>query len=185
MNHKLFKISPLIVEAGPENRTITIQASGHSAAGKNILAKVKQVRKVVMGGPVDPSAPEWLQETALQTFKVLENNGLEISVVCPVEDEYILKLEDESGKVLEEFSIYALKSDLYDLRPYKGDFHMHSCNSDGKETAAYVAASCRRVGFDFMALTDHGKYDPSLEAMAAMKQMDCDMLCCPGEEVHL
>ena len=185
MNHLLFKIFPLIVKADQNVKTITIQASGHSCTGKRILDKTHQVRKIVMGGPVDPAAPEWRQPEALLPFDRLENGDLEVRLTCPAEDEYMLALEDENGTEVQRFSIYALKEDLFNLRPYKGDFHIHSCNSDGKETASYVAASCRKIGFDFMALTDHCRYEPSLEAMEAMKKMDTDMLCCPGEEVHL
>ena len=185
MNHLLFKVFPLVVKADQNVKTITIQASGHSCTGKRILDKTHQVRKIVMGGPVDPAAPEWRQPEALLPFDRLENGDLEVRLTCPAEDEYMLALEDENGTEVQRFSIYALKEDLFNLRPYKGDFHIHSCNSDGKETASYVAASCRKIGFDFMALTDHCRYEPSLEAMEAMKKMDTDMLCCPGEEVHL
>ena len=48
---------------------------------------------------------------------------------------------------------------------------MHSHYSDGQESPAYVAAACRREGLDFMALTDHGQYKPSLEAQQAFENV--------------
>src|SRR5512143_326320 len=61
---------------------------------------------------------------------------------------------------------------------------MHSQRADGKEAPAYVAGMCRRIGLDFMALTDHGQYLPSLEAIQAYEGVDLDLAMYPGEEVH-
>ncbi len=83
------------------------------------------------------------------------------------------------------FSVYALEADLFRLRPFKGELHCHSVFSDGTESPAYVAADYRRGGFDFMALTDHSKYRPSLEAMEYWKNLHNGFKLYPGEEVHL
>jgi len=61
---------------------------------------------------------------------------------------------------------------------------MHSQYSDGRKTPAYIAAICRRNGLDFMALTDHGKYAPSLEAINAYSDVKLDLVMVPGEEIH-
>lgn len=82
------------------------------------------------------------------------------------------------------FSIYALDRDLFERVPLKGDFHLHSSYSDGWESPAYVAASCRKIGLDFMALTDHAEYGPSLEAIERFAGVDIDLEIFPGEEVH-
>jgi len=37
---------------------------------------------------------------------------------------------------------------------------------------------------DFMAITDHGRYFPSLEAMQAFRNLPVDLAIYPGEEVH-
>jgi hypothetical protein len=83
-----------------------------------------------------------------------------------------------------EFRLYALDDDLFNRRPYKGDLHMHSIRSDGLEAPAYVAGACRRIGLDFMALTDHSQYEPSLEAIRAYAGLALDLQMFPGEEVH-
>lgn len=97
---------------------------------------------------------------------------------------YIEEINKDKRRVLGDFRVYSLKEDLRALRPFKGDFHMHSYKSDGVESPAYVAGACRRVGFDFMALTDHRNYPPSLEAKAAYDGVPIDLRIYPGEEVH-
>lgn len=104
------------------------------------------------------------------------------------EGEHVFRLvaaEQGAEKILGNFHVYSLKNDLFALRPFKGDFHLHSYYSDGKESPAYVAASARKIGMDFMALTDHGLYAPSQEAVSAMRSFATDLACYNGEEVHL
>ncbi len=103
------------------------------------------------------------------------------------EQEYILVVENTSGLPRArtyEFRFFALEDDLFYRRPYKGDLHMHSFRSDGHEAPAYVAGACRRIGLDFMAVTDHRQYEPSLEAIRAFQGLPVDLRIYPGEEVH-
>ena len=58
------------------------------------------------------------------------------------------------------FSIYSLQENLFGKVPMKGDFHMHSNNSDGEDDA------------------------PSLEAVEAYREVPIDLLMLPVEEVH-
>lgn len=102
-----------------------------------------------------------------------------------LESEYFVRVfEQDSNKHFLQLSVYALEEDLYALRPLKGDFHIHSCRSDGKESPAVVAANYRKSGFDFMAVTDHHRYDPSKEAQDAYADVPLGMLILNGEEVH-
>jgi predicted metal-dependent phosphoesterase TrpH len=87
-------------------------------------------------------------------------------------------------KVVTEFRLYVLEERLWALNPYKGDMHMHSTGSDGVEAPAIVAAKGRTIGLDFMALTDHGNYAPSIEAQEAFKGLPLDLALERGEEVH-
>ena len=92
---------------------------------------------------------------------------------------------------LGEFRVYALGEDMKGLYPYRGDFHMHSCRSDGNEDPFLVASNYRETGYDFTIMSDHHRYYPSLEARAKFKIglndespiTDMQILC--GEEVHL
>ncbi len=80
--------------------------------------------------------------------------------------------------------VYSLKPDLYRLRPFKGDFHIHSSNSDGREAPEYVAARYRQMGFDFTAISDHRQYEPSIRTRDFWAPYDLDFKLYPGEEVH-
>ena len=119
---------------------------------------------------------------------VPQNNIFTIKKFFEAEQEHIFKLEevtpDNKVKEIGLFHVYSLKPDLFALRPYKGDFHMHSYRSDGKESPGYVAGACRRVGFDFMGLSDHRNYSGSIEAINQFEGLPIDLRMYPSEEVH-
>jgi len=103
------------------------------------------------------------------------------------EQEYVVLVETVGmveRQLAAEVRLYALGDDLHAMRPYKGDFHIHSNRSDGHDEPPRVAAWCRQIGMDFMALTDHKRYEPSLEARAAFRAVHTDLGMFPGEEVH-
>lgn len=83
-----------------------------------------------------------------------------------------------------ELAVYALEADMAGRYPYRGDLHVHTACSDGSEAPANVAANYRGYGYDFMAITDHRRYYPSLEAMDTWAELS-DLNLVPGEEVHL
>ncbi|MBQ6052560.1 MAG: hypothetical protein IJL30_04640 [Clostridia bacterium] len=97
---------------------------------------------------------------------------------------YLRKPDGERYSDIECFNIYALNDDLFSLRPYRGDMHLHTYGSDGREDALYVVSSYRRVGFDYMAVTDHRNYEPSVRAKAFYDSFGTDMALYHGEEVH-
>ncbi|MBQ4098056.1 MAG: PHP domain-containing protein [Clostridia bacterium] len=82
------------------------------------------------------------------------------------------------------FKIYALEKDLYVLRPYKGDLHIHSFESDGFESPELVAANYRKKGYDFISLTDHYRMDTSFALAEKFKSVNGGLKVFPGEEVH-
>ena len=123
------------------------------------------------------SEPEWK----------IEEGVLVVKDKFESEQEHIIQvtLNLENGKEKKvDFSLFSLKPDWYALRPFKGDLHLHSTASDGKEEGRYLAARYREAGFDFMALTDHRLYEPSLEIMAYWKDLAPEFKLFPGEEVH-
>lgn len=115
---------------------------------------------------------------------------MRLTCVFPAEQEHTILIRrsapDDRGRTetLGVGSVYSLEDDLFGLRPYKGDLHMHSNRSDGGDEPSHVPAACRRIGLDFMALTDHRLYQPSLDAMAAFDGLELDLKMFPGEEVH-
>jgi predicted metal-dependent phosphoesterase TrpH len=104
------------------------------------------------------------------------------------EGQYMAVIEEKGEKSVRalpaELRLYAAEEDLFALRPWRGDMHVHSFRSDGREAPAIVAANYRKGGFDFFALTDHERYEPSLEMIEAYKSVPIDIKLFTGEEVH-
>lgn len=82
------------------------------------------------------------------------------------------------------YYLYAVDPDLAALRPYKGDTHLHTCRSDGKGEPFEVACNYRAAGYDFIAVTDHGRYYPSDEVQAEVRELTDRFYVMHGEEVH-
>jgi hypothetical protein len=100
------------------------------------------------------------------------------------EQEHKIVVINSLSKEEHEFHFYSVEADLFYLNPYKGDLHMHSNQSDGLEPPEFVTAMCRKIGMDFMAITDHLNYQPSIYVQNYYKNYDIDMLIARGEEVH-
>jgi len=82
-----------------------------------------------------------------------------------------------------EFRFYVTPEKFKGKFPFKGDLHLHSIYSDGREAPLLVAAECREKGMDFAALTDHHDYEASLLAIKAAEEVDMDILLLKGEEI--
>ena len=182
-----FTVTPSVFCAGAQEQKVRISVKKFHRTNQRFAGNLR-VKFFRVDGPVT-GWTNWISEAEPLPFTREENGDIVFSVKVPVEGEYVIYLESqkEDGEFvrMQPLCVYALKEDLYKLMPYKGDFHMHSFCSDGQESPEYVAATCRKNGFDFMALTDHRQYAPSLTAQKAMADYGCDMLVCPGEEVHL
>ena len=82
------------------------------------------------------------------------------------------------------YYLYAVEPDLAALRPYKGDTHLHTNRSDGHGEPFEVACAYRAAGYDFIAVTDHGRYAPSDELQTEMGILTDCFYVMHGEEVH-
>ena len=124
-------------------------------------------------------------ETFFSTRQPLtpEGNRLVLSVTFPQEDCYTCRILVGGTEVCAK-EIYALEADLFTKNPYKGDHHMHTRFSDGKDSPMYMAAAACRLGYDYCVITDHMQYDPSLMARDFYAPTGIDFLVIPGEEVH-
>jgi hypothetical protein len=166
---RLFTVFPKILPVGKPVR-ITIRPR---------YSPVPALCRVTIKAMEGRGRESWVQDAEASA------DGIRVEILCDAEQEYALTVEDAfSSAPVGEFHLYAVADDLHALTPWKGDFHMHSTRSDGKEEPPYVAAACRRIGMDFMALTDHGQYEPSLEAIRAFRGRTVDLAIFPGEEVH-
>ena len=80
--------------------------------------------------------------------------------------------------------LYSVNEDLYGLTVYKGDMHIHTYDSDGRESVGGVIANLKKAGFDYAAITDHYWYDSSVKAKELFADLPDVFTCLPGEEVH-
>lgn len=90
----------------------------------------------------------------------------------------------EEPKPICTLSVYSLAQDMKGRIPLRGDLHMHTCRSDGRESPTVVAANYRGHGYDFFTISDHRRYYPSVEAIDFYKDIT-DFNIVHGEEVHL
>jgi hypothetical protein len=101
--------------------------------------------------------------------------------------EYVLDVigPGKEEKLLASERFFALKPEWVSLRPYKGDLHLHTYGSDGRMSRLAAALRGREVGMDFIAITDHDRYEPSVLAREEARAAGLDLLLIPGEEVTI
>lgn len=175
-----YDIYPKILCA-EKTAVITIRALGTHAAfdkGKKYRARIIPMNETLLNMPQS----EYYMAEAFHM-----ENGIQFAWRFPSEQQYAVIVQEKEGEEWKnrcELRVYAVKPDYFRLRPYRGDMHCHTCRSDGKEGPEIVAANYRKAGFDFLCITDHGKYEPSLEAIHAFETLDLSFRLFPGEEVH-
>ncbi len=119
-----------------------------------------------------------------------ENGVIELEYTFKREQIYTLRLtdKDDGGKIriINNFRIFCAAADLYKRTPMRGNLHCHTCKSvDGHEDPYLAAATYRRAGFDFLAITDHHNVDGSVFAIEKSKDIPSEMSLYYGEEVHV
>jgi len=70
---------------------------------------------------------------------VIEGGCLKFSHAFTTEQEYAIRILDSDGAEV-VVPLYAVKEDLYALRPLKGDLHSHTWYSDGQDGVSMVPA---------------------------------------------
>lgn len=178
--NRFFDVQPRLVPADRESAVEIVPLHEHVQFQKDCTYEFTYAPMMSL-----PQRGGWAP--GKKTAVVPENGRLRIAVFFEGEQEHVFVLESTCGgrkRTIGQFRVYSLAEDLYGLRPFKGDFHMHSHYSDGVESPAYVAGACRRAGLDFMALTDHRYYASSIKAKEAFAGVAADLRIYPGEEVH-
>ena len=137
-----------------------------------------------------------LSVTPVKNFNMRKNISVCASDKCElsfsftpeIDGEYKIGIYPEGKKWPEEpfllFSFFIIPENMKGLIPYKGDMHMHTFYSDGMESPAEMVVKAKGAGLDFIAVTDHRKYDPSLQASAYAEKTGLDILVIPGEEIN-
>ncbi|MCL2517048.1 MAG: hypothetical protein FWF15_00665 [Oscillospiraceae bacterium] len=174
-----YDIFPKVIPVGKESE-ITVKPLGWHAAFKNGAAYHLSVCPLEEGTP-----REFPNRRNLFEFdtKADTDGCMRFKFNFFAEQQYFIRIKDDD-KFKIQLSVYAVDEDLCGRYPFKGDLHMHSRRSDGKEAPAIVCANYRKTGYDFFAITDHHRYYPSLEAIEAYKNVPIEFNIVPGEEVH-
>ena len=191
---KYYDVTPKVFLAGGTS-TLTIRPR-FSHAAFPAADKIKVKLLPLDGVYADGTYADTPENQLLVEWRLTEDGELAVTGKFPWEQEYNLTVElTDPGRADRvqwarvpyrklRFNLYAVREDLYKLRPWKGDFHMHSDFSDGQESPEYVAARNRELGMDFIAVTDHHRYDPSMVAIDYWRDKPVDIKLYPGEEIH-
>jgi hypothetical protein len=173
-----YDIQPRIVPSG-RPMEITIRSLGAHAAFEEGCAYIVQFMPMTESLEQQPDVYESADVAA-------RGGALRFTHAFPGEQEHYVRIfrAGDPPERVANLSVYSLLPDLFRLRPYRGDFHVHTCRSDGKEAPAVVAANYRKAGFDFLAITDHSQWLPSEEALSAWQGRPVDLRLFHGEEVH-
>jgi len=120
-----------------------------------------------------------------------EKGWLKFRIFLQTKGEYLIDVYDEENrgkeenreKILTTIHIFAVDPDLARRKAYRGDLHLHTVYSDGLKTPIQMAVMGKKLGFDFIAITDHNKHFPSLEAIEEARKMNLNLLIFAGEEI--
>lgn len=167
---------------GDNEKKITIEPLGTQARFKADKVYTVKIFKVAEANP--SKYPERSGRSYLEVIPNEEGN-LCFSAYFEGEGEHFINVyDDPNARHFLTLSVYSLGKDMKGRIPQRGDLHMHTCRSDGKQGPTTVAANYRAHGYDFTVISDHGRYYPSLEAQRFFDGVT-DMCIVHGEEVHL
>ncbi len=134
------------------------------------------------GKPYDYPASGDFKELSLACN---DEGGFAFEHTFTSEQMYFLRFLNDEGRRIIQFPVYCVDEDLNGRYPLRGDLHMHTIRSDGSQCPAVVCANYRKHGLDFMVVSDHNRYYPSLEAIEFYKNVPNGLTIVPGEEVHM
>ncbi|MCL1951441.1 MAG: hypothetical protein FWF60_01295 [Oscillospiraceae bacterium] len=174
-----YDIFPKVVPAGTASE-ITIKPLGWHAAFKQGEAYKLSICPLDEGRPSDyPDRPNKFESEITPDA----DGCIRFAFEFFGEQQFFIRLHAENFRL--QLSVYSVFEDLVGRYPFRGDLHMHTRRSDGRQAPAVVCANYRKTGYDFLAITDHGRYYASLEAIAAYEGAPIEFHIVPGEEVHL
>ncbi len=177
-----FEVEPIII---PVNREVTITVHANEDAEKKAIAELPLHYLSDLGCWTDgefhgDNWNEW------QPIDVTRSDGaLMFTLKVKEEGLHTLRFGPPYEKGALQFLLYSLEDDLFAMRPYKGDIHQHSVRcGHAKLEPAVIPAYNRKMGFDFMALTEHRQVAPSFEVIESVQKSTCGLTVFVGEEFH-
>lgn len=172
-----FDIFPLVFPIG-ESTEITVKSRGKRQTLSGEISVT--VHDACAGSPSEEFS-KWNE----QKFDCKASDGeICFEYTAKREGEYFVRLY-QNNQLIAKLRVYALEKDLACRYPLRGDFHVHTTGSDGQESPQVVCANYRKIGYDFIVITDHNRYYPSLNAIEFYKGVAIPLNILPGEEVHL
>jgi hypothetical protein len=164
------ELCPLVV---PNDRPTRIKVSGLEPHTQYTV----RVRALRQHGPGDEHTLTSNVDGCLSLQSTCPNPGVDT-----VRGEHAIGLL-LGGDPIARLSFYALPPALHARRPLRCDFHIHTHYSDGNSPPARMVLRGRELGLDVVVITDHDRYQPSLEAMDAAQRFDLGLITGPGEEI--
>lgn len=200
-----YKVTPSVVEADKES-VITIKSvDGIMRFWDDVTYDVTVIPQDESDVPLDEEMSLRGYNKNRKHLSVKAQNGeLKISYFFKGEQEWRIHISTTEGKenlnplytpydvywhylqIPEkgiDVRVYSLKEDLYGRRALRGDLHLHTVKSDGTESPELVAACYRKIGRDFIAVTDHNVFHGSAEAEEKLHFVK-NFQILRGEEVH-
>jgi hypothetical protein len=174
-----YDIYPKVIATGKETE-ITIKPLGWQSA---FTANKEYTLKIC---PLDDGRPrDYPHRQNKFEYQVIPaaDGCIHFTFTFMKEEQYFIKIDGGDNNNI-KLSVYAVDADLAGRYPFKGDLHMHTRRSDGNQAPEIVCAEYRKTGYDFFAITDHHRYYPSLDAIAAYKDVPIEFTIIPGEEIH-
>ncbi len=176
-----YDVYPLVFPVGKEV-TVHIRPTGgrpEFTAGKEYKILICALEG---GKPYDyPSSGDYREKTVVCN----ELGGFDVTHTYDSEQQYFIRVLGDEGRRINQFPVYAVEGDLAGRYPLRGDLHMHTNCSDGRQSPEVVCGMYRSHGYDFFAITDHHRYYPSIRAIEFFKDIPTEFNIVPGEEVHL
>ena len=196
-----YSVTPAVVVAG-EPATVTIAPRGEHAAftegeSYNIVIWPHETTTKVLDKRLTTTVTVTPQEGKLVfTHTFPQEQGYTLKIALPEEDKYRTnphynppyreKRQLKQGYNCAPFVyMYAVNPDWKGMTVHKGDWHLHTEQSDGHESVGGMLSNLRAAGYDFAAITDHFVYEPSQKAAAMMSELPDVFTALAGEEVHL
>lgn len=205
-NRLIYKVSPSVVEADKESEIVITAYDGPFRFYDDVSYEVQFIPMDESDVPRDEELSLQGYNKARKTFTVKPVNGeLRLKYFFKGEQEWRVYFKSKEYKKYQNplydhyaghwghlisypergisVNVYSLRHDLYERRAMMGDLHVHTMCSDGSESPELVAASYRKAGRDFIAITDHNLYNVSANAKEMLSFVD-NFTLLHGEEVH-